>query len=69
MKKKKKKIKESGDIYLNMILHIKETVIKVRKKHCRVSNVCFMFFTRNIVFFMILLQVFSNIKILSDCFF
>ena len=34
-----------------MILHINETIIRVRKKHCDVSNICSMFFTRNIVFF------------------
>ena len=66
---KTKKWKNSGDRYWNMILHIEETVIRVWKKHCDVNNMCSMFFTRNIVFLMILLLIFSNIKVLSDCFF
>ena len=60
-----------------MILHIKETVIRVKKVHCYVSSrMYYLKFTfkgseyvRNIVFLMILLQIFSNIKKLSDCFF
>ena len=31
-----------------MILHMKEIVIRVRKKECDASNVCPMFFTGNI---------------------
>ena len=58
-------------------IHIKETVIRVRKEHCDVSSriyyLKFTFkgpeYTRNIVFLMILLQVFSRIKKLSHCFF
>ena len=30
--------KNSKDAYWNMILHIKETALKVKKKHCDVSS-------------------------------
>ena len=49
--KTKKKRKDSGERYWNVILHMKEIVIRVRKKECDAYNVCPMFFTGNVVFF------------------
>ena len=71
---KTEKLENIADRYFNMMLHIKETVIRVRKKHCDVSShmyyLTFIFkfpeYTRNIV--MVLLEIFSNIKKLNDYF-
>ena len=57
-----------------MILHIKETVIRVRKKHCDVRITMYYLkftfkspeYTRNIFFFNDYLADFPNIKKLSD---
>ena len=49
--KTKKKRKDSGERYWNVILQMKEIVIRVRKKECDAYNVCPMFFTGNVVFF------------------
>ena len=72
-----KKIQNSGDWYWNIILYKKVTVIRVSNKHCDLSSCMYYLkftfkgpeYTRNIVFLMILLQIFSNIKKLCDCFF
>ena len=65
-----KKRQNSGDWYWNIILYKKETVIRVSNKHCDLSSCMYYLkftfkgpeYTRNIVFLMILLQIFSNIK-------
>ena len=52
-------MKNSGDRYWNVILHIKETVIRVKKKHCDVSSCMYYLkftfegpeYTRNMIFF------------------
>ena len=36
--KQRKKKKKNRDMYENMILHIEEAVVRVRKKNCDVSS-------------------------------